>query len=392
MPEPVYQKYWRRVVYLLAGFTALGEVLHSVAGANEIVTPAVTYLGSAVLATVLIVLNLVLPRFKPRWTQSEGRIVYLKSLGIQPVWIIVGAVILLWTPRIAGRFGKPKELDRAHYDEVASQWEEVVADPVEGVSIDLMFPEALVRARDLRAFLAGSRLTFDDPEWQAHETPKIVDFRRNDSAEDYQKSLALEVVDHAGHSVTATPGVQFWKQFEGADAWLCWWSSKFVWKADDVFACELEVRASIPPRRSALSLRTLFSFSDISLRFPYGGAVQFRGPRELPDPVLRITLWTKRGAFRLPLERFDHATEIDDNTKAKTILMSITGHGLRSTMRDQFFEEGGLPSKRQEQPGHEVHAVTGTVDYLIAFFPRTPTSSEWEKMRSVHPELVPKGY
>ena len=44
MSEPMHQTNWRKVGFLLAGFLGLGEVLHAVSGAIEIVTPVVTYL------------------------------------------------------------------------------------------------------------------------------------------------------------------------------------------------------------------------------------------------------------------------------------------------------------------------------------------------------------
>jgi len=59
-------------------------------------------------------------------------------------------------------------------------------------------------------------------------------------------------------------------------------------------------------------------------------------------------------------------------------------------LRDQFIEKGGLPSTNREKAGEETHTVTGTVSNMMGFFPRHPTTVEWERMRRVHPDLVPK--
>jgi hypothetical protein len=308
------------------------------------------------------------------------------------VWFIVGAAVLLWTPRIADHLGKPKEqLGRLEYDELASQWEDVVADPVKEIWVELQFPQATVRARDFETLLTGTTLTFESDGVGMKDAPTSIQFRSNNDSSDLQKSLSLVIVDDAGRTAPTQTLTEFWRQFEGSDTWLCWWSTKFAWRNKDDFACSLQVSARFPSP-SPLSLRTLFSFSGITIRSPYGIEVVYRGPETMPDPSIQVTFTTQRGAFRLPVEVFRAGTEVSDDTGNKTIVESISGHGLRQAMRDRFFKSGGLRSTDQGVQRSEVHTATATVTYLSGFFPRKPTPAEWDKMRHIHPDLVPENH
>lgn len=87
------------VVGLLGGAFLLGQALDSVQNALALVSPAVTYAGTAVLVGSAALLGLLL-RFAPqKWVRAGGH-VRIKALG-PLIWApVLGAVALLWVPRL----------------------------------------------------------------------------------------------------------------------------------------------------------------------------------------------------------------------------------------------------------------------------------------------------
>jgi hypothetical protein len=389
MDEPTYRRHWHRIVYLLAGFATLGELLHAISGAREFITPKVTWIGTLIIAIALLAIQVLLPRVKPLWAYSEQRFARVSGIGIKPVWYILGILVLLWVPRIADYVDSPKETEVRDREELAAQWEELTHEPITYISIRVSFRNGAVRIKDLKALLTGVTLHFD--AYDKAQTILPAGFAVQGTAGgDPQKTVKLVVMNDAEISDPLPTHVQFSKRFEGADEWLCWWSSRFDLKGEDDFSCAVDVSAELRPKVN-LSLSTLFSLAKIQVNLPVGFSLTYEGGKG-PPPMLEITINTKHRQFTLPWEEFATATEINDNTGAKVIVNSMSGPELRRTMREQFEKAAGLSKAKTHDADQELHTMSGRIADLMTFFPRPPTQQEWERMRKLHPELVPPNH
>lgn len=88
------------ILAILAGLTALGTVFGVINDARAFVTPVITYVGSLVIVLIYVVLELVI-RHRIRSEKEEKR-KQARILLIEIRLAVVGAVLLLWIPRIVG--------------------------------------------------------------------------------------------------------------------------------------------------------------------------------------------------------------------------------------------------------------------------------------------------
>lgn len=113
---PWYQVVLRRITFVLFGITALGVFLDAISNAVAIVTPKVTYYGTGIILIIWTVIEVVL-RYRPLlWSSKGNNKIVLKKLGIKPQLAVVGAITLLWIPRIISINTKVEREQRAQND------------------------------------------------------------------------------------------------------------------------------------------------------------------------------------------------------------------------------------------------------------------------------------
>lgn len=100
MPErPWYQQLAIALVAVAAGYLFLGAVLDSVTNATNLISRRLTYYGSAAVLVTAATAHLAMRRRPLRWIARGGREVRLSGLGRSSLLAVVGAILLLWTPR-----------------------------------------------------------------------------------------------------------------------------------------------------------------------------------------------------------------------------------------------------------------------------------------------------
>jgi hypothetical protein len=97
--RPWYQSVLLGLLAVGGAFSALGTILDAVANAEVLVTPAVTYIGTALVFFAGLILELIL-RFHPLDWVAHGQRVRLKRLSIGAWLSLLGMIILLWIPRV----------------------------------------------------------------------------------------------------------------------------------------------------------------------------------------------------------------------------------------------------------------------------------------------------
>jgi hypothetical protein len=97
---PTHQKIATGIVLVLGGFLLVGTLLDAVGNAVALIVPAVTYAGTVLLLVLLLGLNWWLKRRPMEWIARGNHRVRIRRLGRGPVLGVVGAVALLWVPRI----------------------------------------------------------------------------------------------------------------------------------------------------------------------------------------------------------------------------------------------------------------------------------------------------
>jgi hypothetical protein len=87
-------------LWLLAGCLALGVLLDSLSNAISLVSPAITYVTTAVVVTLWFFLEATARLFGIPWVSRDRKLVRLKRLGTQTRFGMTGALLLLWVPRL----------------------------------------------------------------------------------------------------------------------------------------------------------------------------------------------------------------------------------------------------------------------------------------------------
>jgi hypothetical protein len=94
------QRVVKWALWLLAGGLALGALLDSVSNAISLVSPATTYISTAVLVTLWFFLEATARLFGIPWVSHDRRSVRIKRLGSEIRFGIIGVLLLLWVPRL----------------------------------------------------------------------------------------------------------------------------------------------------------------------------------------------------------------------------------------------------------------------------------------------------
>ena len=98
--KPFFQGLIVWTVAIMAGLTFLGAVLDAVSNALSLITPMVTYTGTAVIVSGWLVAQLLLKRYPLHWKTTDGTLIYVKHIGFAESLPLVGMVMLLWIPLI----------------------------------------------------------------------------------------------------------------------------------------------------------------------------------------------------------------------------------------------------------------------------------------------------
>jgi len=98
---PLYEHLFLWSRWVLLGVLALGAVFSAINNALSLVTPAFSYVGSAALLLLWLVLVAVARLRGIAWTETQGIRVRLRRLSAKTHFFFVGCLLLLWVPRVA---------------------------------------------------------------------------------------------------------------------------------------------------------------------------------------------------------------------------------------------------------------------------------------------------
>jgi hypothetical protein len=97
--KPWYQRVILAFTSIILGATTLGALVAAVRDAAGIIPPMVTY-GGTIAAVIFWISGSIILRRKPLlWISARGESTLLKRLGFRSLFVTMGAVGLLWTPR-----------------------------------------------------------------------------------------------------------------------------------------------------------------------------------------------------------------------------------------------------------------------------------------------------
>lgn len=95
-----YQRFLKGTAYILIGFLAIGSLLDAVSNAVSLITPFATYLGCSIIVTMWLLIEFFIKKFSLSLEVSKGQLIIIRRLGIKPRLMVLGAILLLWIPRI----------------------------------------------------------------------------------------------------------------------------------------------------------------------------------------------------------------------------------------------------------------------------------------------------
>jgi tetratricopeptide (TPR) repeat protein len=100
MTTPAHQRLLTLLAYLSIGFIALGSLLDAINNAVTLISPTTTLTASALLIASWLLAEFLLRRLPLRWLTKGGKEIRIRRLGVKPRLIVVGALALLWIPRL----------------------------------------------------------------------------------------------------------------------------------------------------------------------------------------------------------------------------------------------------------------------------------------------------
>ena len=100
MQQTLHQQFLRWIIYSIVGFLALGNLFDAINNAIVIVTPIVTYVGSLFILIIWCSTELTLWYRPLKWNFKSNQSVRITGLGTKPRLAILGAIFLLWVPRL----------------------------------------------------------------------------------------------------------------------------------------------------------------------------------------------------------------------------------------------------------------------------------------------------
>jgi hypothetical protein len=101
MNRPFHQIAFTWFVYILLGILMLGSLASATTSAIQLFQPIISYVGTAILITVWLSVMIWL-RVRPApWVLRDGKEIHLRRLGPKLHLAAIGALLLLWFPRLA---------------------------------------------------------------------------------------------------------------------------------------------------------------------------------------------------------------------------------------------------------------------------------------------------
>ena len=98
-PRPFwYQKVFVAASAVSLGFLALGSSFSAIRDALPLVNPWTTYIGTGLIVVTGACVQFYLTRHPLAWV-TRGHESRITRLGIRPIFVFVGALVLLWIPR-----------------------------------------------------------------------------------------------------------------------------------------------------------------------------------------------------------------------------------------------------------------------------------------------------
>lgn len=107
MNKPLHQRVIIGFAWVLGGLLAVGNVLSAISSAVSLIIPTVTYFGTILGLVLWLIIELLIKLRGIEWAAKDGQRARLHSLGAKPRLAIIGAILLLWLPRLVDRFVAP---------------------------------------------------------------------------------------------------------------------------------------------------------------------------------------------------------------------------------------------------------------------------------------------
>jgi hypothetical protein len=98
--KPLYQRGADLFVFLLLGYSLFGALLGATSNAISLITAPITYYLSPILLILWIFAEIFLRTRRLRWVLTGNQEVIIRGLGLRYRMAIVGAIMLLWVPRL----------------------------------------------------------------------------------------------------------------------------------------------------------------------------------------------------------------------------------------------------------------------------------------------------
>jgi len=99
-PMPHLQRVFKITSWIVLGAISVGALLDAISNAVAIITPFLTVAGTVLIALAWAGIQVSL-RWRPTmWQTANGTRVRLRSLGSATTATLIGAILLLWAPRI----------------------------------------------------------------------------------------------------------------------------------------------------------------------------------------------------------------------------------------------------------------------------------------------------
>jgi hypothetical protein len=101
---PFYQRAWLWLTFLLLGMLAAGAFFDTLANTWLLVTPRITYIFSTAIIGIWAFLETLLKKRGVLWLTKDGQQIRIRRLGNKVRGALIGVIVLLWLPRVAGIF------------------------------------------------------------------------------------------------------------------------------------------------------------------------------------------------------------------------------------------------------------------------------------------------
>lgn len=155
----------------LAGIIAVGAVLDALSNAIAIVTRAVSIFGSLGLVAIWCIAQVWL-RLRPlSWRAIGGSDIKLRSLGAGTTAAFLGAIALLWFPRIVELYKPPLS---SHSDPISTVAVEPARNPPSRKNLSDRFASDFLGGRKL-SFETSEDITWTSPDQKRTVTVEVTE-------------------------------------------------------------------------------------------------------------------------------------------------------------------------------------------------------------------------